>query len=114
MEDECCAADGCCAVVRAESSPAFGEIRTRVQSENADHRTAAQPAISTPRAELQMRHDPNVAMRLVARRGASVLGPTFEDLWPAEDSPCFSELLNSIDEADRKLRRAEKSARDQS
>jgi hypothetical protein len=32
-----------------------------------------------------------------------LLGPTFDRVWPVEETPSFSELLRAIDEADREL-----------
>jgi hypothetical protein len=47
-----------------------------------------------------------VAVGLLTREDVQLLGPTFERLWPVEDTPCFSELLRAIDEADREIRQA--------
>jgi hypothetical protein len=47
-----------------------------------------------------------VAVALLTREDVQRLGPTFERLWPVEDTPCFSELLRAIDEADREIRQA--------
>jgi hypothetical protein len=44
-----------------------------------------------------------VAVGLLTRRDLDLLGPTFDRLWPVEETPEFSELLKAIDEADRKL-----------
>ena len=46
-----------------------------------------------------------VAVGLLTRNDVRLLGPTFDRLWPVEDAPAFSELLEAIDEADRQLRR---------
>ena len=46
-----------------------------------------------------------VAVGLLTAQDVKTLGPTFERLWPVEDTPCFSHLLQAIDEADRDLRR---------
>ena len=48
-----------------------------------------------------------VAVALLTREEVQLLGPTFERLWPVEDTPCFSELLRAIDEADRQIRKAD-------
>ena len=46
-----------------------------------------------------------VAVGLLTRNDVRLLGPTFDRLWPVEDAPAFSELLEAIDDADRQLRR---------
>jgi hypothetical protein len=45
-----------------------------------------------------------VAVGLLTPRDLQLLGPTFDRIWPVEDTPCFSGLLQAIDEADRELR----------
>ena len=45
-----------------------------------------------------------IAVGLLTREDVDRLGPTFTRLWPVEDTPCFSELLRAIDEADREIR----------
>ncbi len=52
-----------------------------------------------------MNRDRIVAVRLLTSRDVQLLGPTFERLWPVDETPCFSGLLERIDEADRQLRR---------
>ncbi len=42
-----------------------------------------------------------IAVGLLTHRDVELLGPTFERLWPVEESPCFSQLLDAIDQADR-------------
>lgn len=42
-----------------------------------------------------------VAVGLLTSNDVSLLGPTFDRLWPVEETPCFLELLRAIDEADR-------------
>lgn len=44
-----------------------------------------------------------VAVGLLTRRDLTLLGPTFDRIWPVEEAPHFSQLLRAIDEADRKL-----------
>lgn len=44
-----------------------------------------------------------VAVGLLTREDVQLLGPTFDRLWPVEDTPCFSQLLQAIDDADREL-----------
>lgn len=47
-----------------------------------------------------------VAVGLLTQRDLTLLGPTFDRVWPVEDAPSFSELLRAIDEADGELQRA--------
>jgi hypothetical protein len=44
-----------------------------------------------------------VAVGLLTRRDLDLLGPTFDRVWPVEDAPHCKELLQAIDEADRRL-----------
>ena len=44
-----------------------------------------------------------VAVALLTTRDVQLLGRTFDRLWPVEDAPCFSGLLQAIDEADRQV-----------
>jgi hypothetical protein len=44
-----------------------------------------------------------VAVGLLTAKDVKALGPTFERLWPVEETPCFSHLLEAIDEADREF-----------
>ena len=44
-----------------------------------------------------------VAVGLLTRRDLSLLGPTFDRAWPVDEAPCFSGLLQAIDDADRRL-----------
>ena len=46
-----------------------------------------------------------VAVGLLTQRDVDVLGPSFSRLWPVDETPCFSSLLQAIDDADRELRR---------
>ncbi len=45
-----------------------------------------------------------VAVGLLTQRDLSLLGPTFDRVWPVGEAPAFSELLRAIDEADQKLK----------
>ena len=45
-----------------------------------------------------------IAVGLLTKNDVRLLGPTFDRLWPVEDTPCFSQLLHAIDDADRELR----------
>jgi hypothetical protein len=56
-----------------------------------------------------MRHGPIVAVGLLTQREVDLLGPTFDRLWPVENAPSFNELLEAIDEADRKFSRTSRS-----
>jgi len=47
-----------------------------------------------------------VAVGLLTQRDLSLLGPTFDRIWPVEEAPSFSELLRAIDEADAELQHA--------
>jgi hypothetical protein len=53
-----------------------------------------------------------VAVGLLTQRDVTLLGPTFERLWPVEKAPSFAELLRAIDEADRDLGKPPAAARD--
>lgn len=44
-----------------------------------------------------------VAIGLLTKHDLSLLGPTFDRIWPVEDAPNFSQLLRAIDDADRAL-----------
>lgn len=44
-----------------------------------------------------------VAVALLTETDLTLLGPTFDRVWPVEDAPGFSGLLEAIDEADRAL-----------
>ena len=50
-----------------------------------------------------MPKDRIVAVGLLTEFDLDRLGDTFSRLWPVEDVPCFEELLEAIDEADRQL-----------
>ena len=52
-----------------------------------------------------------VAVGLLTKRDLNLLGPTFDRVWPVEKAPAFNELLRAIDEADLKLKNAEKRQR---
>lgn len=51
-----------------------------------------------------MDYDGIVAVGLLTRNDVRLLGPSFNRLWPVEETPCFSGLLQAIDEADRQMR----------
>jgi hypothetical protein len=50
---------------------------------------------------LRMPQDRIVAVGLLTQRELTSLGPSFERAWPVDEAPCFSGLLQSIDDADR-------------
>jgi hypothetical protein len=45
-----------------------------------------------------------IAVGLLTQNDVRLLGPTFDRLWPVQETPCFSQLLQAIDEADRQIR----------
>lgn len=47
-----------------------------------------------------------VAVGLLTQRDVEVLGHGFSRLWPVDQTPCFTELLEAIDLADEKLKRS--------
>ena len=51
-----------------------------------------------------MDYDRIVAVGLLTRNDVRLLGPSFDRLWPVEEAPCFSDLLQAVDEADRRLK----------
>ena len=42
-----------------------------------------------------------IAVGLLTEHDLEVLGPAFSRAWPVDEAPCFSQLLDAIDEADR-------------
>lgn len=50
-----------------------------------------------------MTGDRIVAVGLLTERDVQVLGTGFQRLWPVDETPCFSQLLQAIDDADRDL-----------
>ena len=44
-----------------------------------------------------------VAVGLLNQRELDLLGPSFTLGWPLDDSPCFAELIQAIDEADHEM-----------
>jgi len=45
-----------------------------------------------------------VAVGLLTQREVQLLGDGFTRLWPVDETPCFEDLLQAIDEADRQLK----------
>ena len=50
-----------------------------------------------------------VAVGLLTDHDLELLGNTFKRLWPIENAPAFSDLLQAIDEADAELQGRKKS-----
>jgi hypothetical protein len=46
-----------------------------------------------------------MSVGLLTQKDVRLLGPSFRRLWLVEDAPCFSQLIQAIDEADRDLSR---------
>lgn len=46
-----------------------------------------------------------IAVGLLTQRDIGLLGPSFERLWPVDETPCFGGLIRAIDEADSALRK---------
>ncbi|MGZ2412142.1 hypothetical protein ACUXST_001563 [Sphingomonas sp. F9_3S_D5_B_2] len=46
-----------------------------------------------------------VAVGLLTRNDLDVLGPGFTRAWPVDETPCFSGLLQAIDDAEREMHR---------
>lgn len=42
-----------------------------------------------------------IAFGLLTERDLDVLGPAFSRAWPVDEAPCFTQLLEAIDDADR-------------
>jgi hypothetical protein len=51
-----------------------------------------------------MAEDRIVAVGLLTEREIQLLGHGFTRLWPVDETPCFTDLIRAIDEADRELR----------
>ena len=47
-----------------------------------------------------------VAVGLLTQRDVEVLGNGFSRLWPVDQTPCFTDLLQAIDDADEELKRS--------
>lgn len=47
--------------------------------------------------------NPIVALALVTRKELDLLGPQFDCAYPIDETPCFGELLQAIDLADRQI-----------
>ena len=47
-----------------------------------------------------------VAIGLLTQREVELLGHGFSRLWPVDETPCFTELIKAIDDADRELEEA--------
>jgi hypothetical protein len=47
-----------------------------------------------------MAHERIVAIGLLTEDNLDALGPSFTRAWPVDETPCFMDLLQEIDEAD--------------
>ena len=54
-----------------------------------------------------MDYEEIVAVGLLTRDDVALLGPSFDRLWPVDETPRFRGLIEAIDEADRRLRSAQ-------
>jgi hypothetical protein len=45
-----------------------------------------------------------VAVGLLTQREVDLLGHGFSRLWPVDKTPCFTDLIEAIDEADEELK----------
>ncbi len=59
-----------------------------------------------------MARDRIVAVGLLTQKHLDLLGPKLTKVWPIDETPCFSELLSAIDDADRELGRERDSSPD--
>lgn len=50
-----------------------------------------------------MPKDRIIAVGLLTQQDINVLGQGFSRLWPVDETPCFTDLLQAIDDADREL-----------
>ncbi len=51
-----------------------------------------------------MTYEGIVAVGLLTKRDLDALGAAFTRAWPVEDTSCFSQILEAIDQADRNQR----------
>ncbi len=51
-----------------------------------------------------MTYEGIVAVGLLTKRDLDALGAAFTRAWPVENTPCFSQILKAIDQADRNQR----------
>ena len=54
-----------------------------------------------------MAKDRIIAIGLLTQRDVDVLGQGFSRLWPVDRTPCFTDLLQAIDDADRELQNSD-------
>ena len=47
-----------------------------------------------------------VAVGLLTQREVELLGHGFSRLWPVDKTPCFTDLIKAIDDADEQLEQA--------
>jgi len=53
-----------------------------------------------------------VAVGLLTQADLLLLGPTFTRAYKIDETPCFNDLLQAIDDADRAMRRSRRSGSD--
>lgn len=53
-----------------------------------------------------------IAVGLLTQREVDLLGQGFSRLWPVDETPCFTELLKAIDEAERELKEPQQAIRE--
>lgn len=46
-----------------------------------------------------------VAVGLLTQQEVQLLGQGFSRLWPVDEAPCFTDLIEAIDRADEQLKR---------
>ena len=55
------------------------------------------------RVPVNVPNDRIIVVGLLTARELEILGPTFNRIWPVDEAPCFTGLLEAIDEADQDL-----------
>ncbi|MEP6982257.1 MAG: hypothetical protein ABI853_01255 [Sphingomicrobium sp.] len=50
-----------------------------------------------------IRKQPIVAVALLTAEDLKALGPSFDRAWPVDHAPCFEELIEASDQADRAI-----------
>lgn len=62
-------------------------------------------------APFTLAEDRIVAVGLLTQHDVELLGHGFSRLWPVDETPCFTDLLRAIDEADRELKHSRREDR---
>ena len=52
-----------------------------------------------------MAKDRIIAVGLLTQQDVDLLGQGFSRLWPVDETPCFADLLQAIDDSDRELQK---------